>query len=133
MLIKVNVTGQIVDWLNRPVQFQDQTMALRAALLSALTQTTEDDRNASSETRALRIDLAKKISMYDVVELTLDNVIFIARYLNRALIHPAIYTTFLTAVEGGIERTSGDASAHKSLEQEPSALGESDQSNISET
>lgn len=111
MFIKVNVTGQVVDWLGRPVQFQDQTMPLRAALISSLIQTSEDDRNATSETRALRIELAKKVSMLDIVELTLDNVIFISRYLNRALMHPAIYTTFIGAVEEGIQRTSAPAVA----------------------
>jgi hypothetical protein len=86
-------------------------MPLRAALISSLTQTSEDDRNATSETRALRIELAKKVSMLDIVELTLDNVIFISRYLNRALVHPAIYTTFIGAVEEGIQRTSAPAVA----------------------
>ena len=86
-------------------------MPLRAALISSLTQTSEDDRNATSETRALRIELAKKVSMLDIVELTLDNVIFISRYLNRTLMHPAIYTTFIGAVEEGIQRTSAPAVA----------------------
>lgn len=106
MFIKVNVTGNVVDWLGRNVQFQEQTMPLRGALLSALTQVSEDDRGAPSETRMLRIDLAKRISTQDVVELTLDNVIMVARYLNRALVHPAIYTSFIEAVEAGIARTS---------------------------
>lgn len=105
MTIKVNITGIVVDWVNRPVLFQDQQMPLRAALISALTKVFEDDLAAPSETRFLRMELAKQVSMKDVVELTLDNVIFIARYLNRSLVHPAIYTTFLSAVEAGIERT----------------------------
>lgn len=106
MFIKVNITGNVVDWLGRNVMFQDQTMPLRGAILSALTQVSEEDRSASTETRMLRIDLARKVSTQDIVELTLDNVILIARYLTRALVHPTIYTSFISAVEQGIARTS---------------------------